>query len=170
MSRRETIRAERVTLVPLDAVAAAELVAGRGGGLQTARGWPHADTLDAVRAGLATGDADALPWLVLLTDDAMAPGEPLVVGDLGWKGTPSPDGRVEIGYGIAAPYRRKGLATAAVAAFVDWLEARSDVRCVDAEVHADNVASRRLLERLGFTIEVVEGGYVWYGRSRPDPG
>lgn len=162
MTRRETIRTPRLALVPLGRATAAELVAGRDGGLVTHRGWPHADTLDAIAGGLTSGDCDALPWLVLLADDTIGAG---VIGDLGWKGTPGPDGRVEIGYGLAGPYRGKGYATEAVGAFVDWLAECPDIQQVDAEVRADNLASRRLLERLGFTVALVEGNFIWYGRS-----
>lgn len=181
MSRREPISTPRLTLVPLDAASAAELVEGRNGALVAGdlvtdssaagplvagRGWPHADTLDGLVGALASGDADALPWLVVLLDPDQS-NAAFVIGDVGWKGTPGLDGRVEIGYGLAAPYRGEGLATEAVGAFVDWLAARPDVLRIDAEVHVGNVASRRLLESLGFTIELVEAGYVWYGRSTP---
>lgn len=162
MSLRATIRTPRIALVPLDPATAAELVAGRDGGLVAGRGWPHADTVDSLLAGLHGGNVDALPWLVLLVVDS---DEPCVIGDVGWKGTPGPDGRVEIGYGLAAPYRRQGYATEAVGAFVGWLEACADVVQIDAEVRADNVASRRLLECLGFTIALVEGHFIWYGRT-----
>ncbi len=161
MSLRTPIRTTRLMLVPLDPETAAELVAGRDGGLVAGRGWPHADTVDGLMASLNSGDADALPWLVVLDDGD----EPCVIGDVGWKGTPGPARRVEIGYGLAVPYRRKGYATEAVGAYVKWLESRADVVQIDAEVRADNVASRRLLERLGFTVALVEGSYIWYGRS-----
>lgn len=182
MSRREPISTPRLSLVPLDAATAADLVDGRDGvvvagdlvtdsattgPLVAGRGWPHADTLDGLVAALASGDADALPWLVVLLDPAQSSAA-IVIGDVGWKGTPGPDGQVEIGYGLAAPYRRRGLATEAVGAFVDWLTARADVRQIDAEAHAGNLASRRLLERLGFSIELVDDGYVWYRRTAID--
>lgn len=163
MSLRTTIRTPRMELVPVDPATAAEIVAGRDGGLVPGRGWPHADTVDGLLAGLHGGDVDALPWLVLLADDSS--GEPCVIGDVGWKGTPGPDRRVEIGYGLAAPYRRKGYATEAVGAFVGWLDTRADVAQIDAEVRADNLASRRLLDRLGFAVTLVEGNFIWYSRS-----
>jgi RimJ/RimL family protein N-acetyltransferase len=36
---------------------------------------------------------------------------------------------------------------------------------VTAEVHESNLASRRLLERLGFTIDRLASPYVWYARA-----
>lgn len=96
---------------------------------------------------------------MIRTDD-----DACVIGDLGWKGVPGPDGTVEIGYGVAVPYRGQGYATEAVAALLGWLDARPDVRLVRAEALADNLASRRLLTRLGFAVERVDDPYVWYER------
>jgi RimJ/RimL family protein N-acetyltransferase len=33
-------------------------------------------------------------------------------------------------------------------------------------VHEDNLASRRLVERLGFAVERRESPYLWYARAR----
>jgi RimJ/RimL family protein N-acetyltransferase len=57
---------------------------------------------------------------------------------------------VEIGYGLAAPSRGHGLGGAAISALVTWLAERPEVRIVTAEVHVGNVASWRVLERIGF--------------------
>lgn len=169
--QRETIHSRRLTLVPLDSAQAEDLLVGEFGDLVAGAGWPHADTLDGIRAAVEATDADALPWLVQLTagPDAYAVLDgPVVIGDLGWKGVPGPGGEVEIGYGIAGPYRRRGYGAEAVRALLGWLDARPDVTRLSAEVRADNVGSRRLLERLGFTLERVDGAYLWY--QRPTPG
>jgi RimJ/RimL family protein N-acetyltransferase len=113
-------------------------------GLHAGRGWPHEDTPHAF-ALLAAGSRT---WVVV-TDAG-------VVGELGTKGPPDATGAVEIGYGLAAPARGRGLGTAAVRALVEHLLGRPDVTAVDAEVDVDNVASRRLLERLGFVVVDVE--------------
>ena len=52
----------------------------------------------------------------------------------------------------------RGLGTRAVAALVGELRARPGVRRIDAYVVADNLASRRVLERAGFGL--VEVGPV----------
>jgi RimJ/RimL family protein N-acetyltransferase len=70
---------------------------------------------------------------------------------------------VEIGYGLAEPVRGRGLATEFVPALSRHLLARPDVRRVVArEVLADNVPSRRALERAGFALEREEDGLTWY--------
>jgi RimJ/RimL family protein N-acetyltransferase len=38
-----------------------------------------------------------------------------------------------------------------VTGLVDWLRARPEVTAIEAEVHVSNPASRRIVERLGFT-------------------
>lgn len=176
MTRRTTIRSRRLTLVPLAAAAAADLLAGETGDLALGSGWPHDGTFDGIRSALESGDPDALPWLVQLGDPGLddpglddshlddAAHRHAVIGDLGWKGVPGPGGNVEIGYGIAAPYRRKGYGSEAVGVFLGWLDQQPDVSHVRAEVLADNLASRRLLERLEFTVSRVDGAYLWYER------
>ena len=120
--------------------------------LPYAPGWPHADTA----AGLAYAEAgDGRPgaWSWLVVDD-----DGRIAGECGVKGAPGPDGLVEIGYGLAGPSRGRGLGTRAVAALVEELRGRTGVRRIDASVVADNIASRRVLERAGFSL--VEVGPV----------
>jgi ribosomal-protein-alanine N-acetyltransferase len=121
--------------------------------LPAAPGWPHADTA----AGLAYAEAGAWTWLIVDDDGRIA-------GECGVKGPPGPDGVVEIGYGLAGPSRGRGLGSRAVAALVDELRAQPDVRRIDAHVVADNVASRRVLDHLGFTLVEVGPHELRYTR------
>lgn len=118
-----------------------------------APGWPHADTADAL-AFAATSAA----WIWLIVDD-----DGRVAGECGVKGPPDDDGAVEIGYGLAGPSRGRGLGGRAVAALLDELTGLG-VRLVRAEVAVDNVASRRLLERLGFAVAGADRQFVFYER------
>ena len=120
-------------------------------GLATAPGWPHADT----EAALGFAAAGAWTWLIVDDDGRVA-------GECGVKGPPGPDGVVEIGYGLAGPSRGRGLGGRAVAALLDELRRRAGVQGVEARVMADNLASRRLLERLGFGAVDVDGAEVVY--------
>ncbi len=63
--------------------------------------------------------------------------------------------RLEIGYIVAAAHRRKGIATEAVAAMLDFCERELKVHRFNALIAPENAASLRLVERLGF---VCEGG------------
>jgi RimJ/RimL family protein N-acetyltransferase len=72
-----------------------------------------------------------------------------IVGTGGFKGYPT-DGRVEIGYGIAAPFRRNGFATSAVRDLIRVAFSAPGVVEIYAETAADNPASRRVVEKTGF--------------------
>jgi len=133
-------------------------------GLRAAPGWPTADTVNGLRLSFGDVDAQQEPQAsggsrVIVRADT---GE--VIGDLGWKGGPDESGVAEIGYGLAGPSRRQGYGTEAVAAFADWALGPGGASSLIAEVLADNVASRRLLERVGFTVDHVVNTAVWYRR------
>jgi len=73
-----------------------------------------------------------------------------VVGLCGFKEPPSGDGEIELGYGVALSRRRRGYATAAVAAVIESTRLHSAVRAIVASTAASNVASQRVLARNGF--------------------
>lgn len=124
--------------------------------LPAARGWPHDDTA----AGLSFSAYGAWTWLIIDDDGNVA-------GECGVKALPDPSGVVEIGYGLAGPSRGRRLGTRAVEALLGELADRAEVRAVVAEVAVDNVASRRLLERLGFRPTMTVEGYAWYRLDLP---
>jgi ribosomal-protein-alanine N-acetyltransferase len=77
-----------------------------------------------------------------------------LVGNVGFHGEPGVNaknvgGAVEIGYGILPEFRRKGYATEAVSAFVEWAQ-REGIRHFIATVSPDNVPSLAILRKLGF--------------------
>lgn len=151
------IEADRLRLVPIPYDVAERVIRGDLSGLVTAPGWPTADTPDALAGFVARGDRTAYGgWLITRRSDEA------VIGDCGWRGGPDVNGDVEIGYGLAAPSRGQGHGTEAIGALVTWIRAQPAVRRVIAEVLADNVPSRRLLERLGFTYTHAVPPHVWY--------
>ncbi|HEV7826850.1 MAG TPA: GNAT family N-acetyltransferase [Mycobacteriales bacterium] len=144
------LRTERLVLVPVSAEVAQGLVAGVSA-LPAGPGWPGTETVAGLRSALEYGGD--LGWLAVL--------DGVVVGDCGTHGTA--DGEVEIRYEIAPAYRRRGLASEVVAALTRWALAEPDVRRVVARrVLADNVASRRTLERCGYALDEVGERYVDY--------
>ncbi|MCD0449676.1 GNAT family N-acetyltransferase [Actinocorallia sp. API 0066] len=60
-------------------------------------------------------------------------------------------GTGEIGYWLDAAYEGRGLATRAVAALLDHAFTRRSLHRVDLSTSSDNLPSRALAERLGFT-------------------
>ena len=81
-------------------------------------------------------------WILTLRDGA-------VIGDLCFKGPPAA-GEVEIGYGLAPEYWGQGYATEAVQAAVAWAFRQPDVWTVWAETLSDNIASQKVLAKVGF--------------------
>jgi RimJ/RimL family protein N-acetyltransferase len=141
--QKAEIRAGRLVLVPVSWERAESIVRGDLAGLRAAEGWPHADTVDGLRMA-AAGGADA--WLVTL--------DGVVIGDCGTHGPPDAEGDVEVGFGLAESQRGRGHGSEVAAGLSAWLLRRPGVRRVVArEVLADNVPSRRALERAGFALE-----------------
>ena len=87
-------------------------------------------------------------WYMVLRKNAS--GDPVVIGDIGFKGTPTPDGTVEIGYSVLSAFQRVGYATEAVAGLVAWAFSLPQVERVIAETYPELVASVRVLENNGF--------------------
>ncbi len=116
-------------------------------------GWPHKDTLDAMSMA---GSPDAGPaWLVTLSGST--------IGDCGAHAWPNESGEVEIGYGLAAPFRRSGYGTEAARALCAWLFVEAHAALITAtDVLAANVPSCRLLEELGFTLTKENPALVSY--------
>ncbi len=71
------------------------------------------------------------------------------IGDLCFKGLRE-DGAVEIGYGILEEYQGQGYATEAVRAACRWALGHAEVKTLEAETEAGNLASQRVLEKCGF--------------------
>lgn len=56
----------------------------------------------------------------------------------------------EIGYALLPDFRGRGLAREAVARALDWAIADLGLECIDASIDPGNLASRRVLQGLGF--------------------
>jgi RimJ/RimL family protein N-acetyltransferase len=76
--------------------------------------------------------------------------EELLVGCGGFKGAPRPEGTVEVGYSVLPQFQRRGYATEAVGGLLQWAFQTPKVACTRAETFPTNVASIRVLEKLGF--------------------
>jgi len=75
----------------------------------------------------------------------------VAIGNGGFKGKPTADGTVEIGYSLLAEYQGKGYATEAVRSLLAWAFSHPHVGCVIAETYPDLWPSIRVLEKSGFT-------------------
>jgi RimJ/RimL family protein N-acetyltransferase len=89
----------------------------------------------------------------------------IVIGLCGFAGPPDSDGAVEIAYSIAPVYERKGFATEAAAALVDFASRSGRVIIVRAHTLPEVSPSTSVLEKCGFRKigEIVdsENNLVW---------
>jgi ribosomal-protein-alanine N-acetyltransferase len=113
-----------------------------------------------------TEQPDAGGWVAwyFVRDEEDAPR--VVIGNGGFKGKPSADGVVEVGYSLFPQFQHRGYATEAVGALVDWAFAHDDVQSVIAETLPELDASIAVLHRLGFTQtpESSEPGVIRFAR------
>lgn len=72
------------------------------------------------------------------------------IGQLGCKGLPDENGSVEIGYGLNLAVQGRGYATEIVGALAVWLLRQPGVTQVKAECLETNLASVRVLQKIGF--------------------
>jgi putative acetyltransferase len=100
-----------------------------------------------------------------------------LIGDVGFKLSPNDAGRAELGVTLAPAFQRHGFAAEAVSALVGHLFDDRDVRQVFASIDPRNTASSGLFKRLGFRMETLLRGSLWfkgewaddaiYAKSRP---
>ena len=108
------------------------------------------ERVDAMLADLDAldGPTDDEWWMATVVEIATG----TIVGDLALR--LSWDGRAaELGYTLHPRFWGRGYATEAVEALVDHLVDREGVRRLSAMTHPDNMASVRVLERVGFAYE-----------------
>jgi [ribosomal protein S5]-alanine N-acetyltransferase len=141
----------RLELRPLPAAAAAELPEDRASASRILNAtlpadWPQPDLLDVLpyQASASPSEACFGVWVMIERETTS------VVGDIGFIGPPEGGGSVEVGYSVIRDRRRRGYATEAARAIVDWALDQPGVDIVTARCDKDNTASIRTLERIGF--------------------
>jgi [ribosomal protein S5]-alanine N-acetyltransferase len=160
----------RLDLKPLPAASAAALLEDRetgavllGATLPSA--WPQNDLLDVLPMQAAAGrDQERFGVWVMIERETNG-----VVGDVGFMGLPD-DGVVEIGFSVIPDQRRHGYATEAALALVNWALREPGIRSVVARCDADNEASIRVLERVGFVRTGEADGQIRWHCGVPGEG
>ncbi len=151
---------ERLELVPATAEStraalAGTLALGASLGAVVPPTWPpeflDADALEYTLARLAEGPAQAGWWLHFIVLRRGEAGRTLI-GSAGYKGPPSPDGAVEVGYGIVRDHQRRGYAAEAVRGLLARAFAQPAVHRVLAETYPELVASVGVLRTCGFRL------------------
>jgi ribosomal-protein-alanine N-acetyltransferase len=151
---RDRIATPRLVLEPISAKQGQAILAGDISAIQAGEGWPLAETIQPFETAAKHGVV--LPaWFVTLGD--------VVIGDIHTHGDVDDAGDIEIGYGLAEPYRGRGYGTELVKGISQWLLRRTDVeRVVARHVPVENTPSRRALESAGFVLEQEDEQYTWY--------
>ena len=89
----------------------------------------------------------------------------MFMGAFGCRKFPNADGEIEVAYGIAPSFQKKGLATEAVRAGINYASQREDVRTIIALTLPQENASTRVLTKCGFvqsgTAIDPDEGTVW---------
>jgi ribosomal-protein-alanine N-acetyltransferase len=147
-----TLTTERLRLREVRAPDAADVLAFRGDPIVQRFDDPPIHTLDEatafigeVREELRAGEG--IVWAVALVD------EETVVGLVGFHEWDRYHRRAEVGYGLARTYWGRGIASEALRAILRFGFDEMELNRVFARTIADNHASVRLLERLGFQRE-----------------
>ena len=68
--------------------------------------------------------------------------------------------QVGIGYGAARAYWGKGYVTEATHAIIDWAFQQPSIFCVYATTDVENIASRRVMEKVGMQCEGILQKYI----------
>lgn len=152
------IRTERLELVPATdglLAAAIESPAALAAALDAhvPPTWPpeylDAPALDFTRHRMADDPGQSAWWMYFMVLPRAA-GDRVLIGSTGYKGPPSEDGTVEIGYAVVSDYRRRGYASESVRGLVKHAFGTPAVRRVVAETLPELTPSIGVLHQCGF--------------------
>jgi len=159
---------DRLYLRPI-AIADAEALFEARGDAEVMRywDWPPQDSADAVRAVFAAHVPEPdrgtiLWWAVALSADGPA------IGECDLSEIDRHHARAEVGFLFARRHWGKGYAREAMEAVIAYGFGELGLERLWARFHDGNDASRRLLERLGFTYEGTLKGHVVRDGARRD--
>jgi RimJ/RimL family protein N-acetyltransferase len=102
------------------------------------------------RLGQLRLDPAIRPWLgraMILTEED---GTRRTVGSIGFHGPPDAEGKLEVGYSVDPPFRRRGYASESVKALFDWAFREHGITRFVASISPDNDASLNLTAAYGF--------------------
>ncbi|MCG8432586.1 MAG: GNAT family N-acetyltransferase [Gammaproteobacteria bacterium] len=143
------------------------------GKFESAFGYKVVDEYSAFPEAIAFGyerllkQPDILNWWTYLF---VHKNDKALIGVGGYKGPPTVNREVEIGYSIAPSYSGRGFATEAAAALCKHAQKTGQVRCISAHTLNGHNASTRILEKCGFRrvaeIEDSEDGVIWRWENR----
>ncbi|UTR12599.1 GNAT family N-acetyltransferase [Evansella sp. LMS18] len=89
-----------------------------------------------------------------------------IIGDIGFKGKPTPEKTVEVGYGILPSAQNRGYATEAMGELIRWAFTSPEVDKVTAECLDDNFPSIKVLEKLKMVRTGIEDNMLKWELAR----
>lgn len=95
-------------------------------------------------------------WFIIRKSDRR------VIGIICFKGKPTFDGIVEVGYALGKEFEHKGYMTKALTAFCNYAKQYANVKSIIAETRTDNYASQRLLKRCCFEQYKQTPDSIWF--------
>jgi [ribosomal protein S5]-alanine N-acetyltransferase len=111
--------------------------------------------------GRLSEDIQEMGWLTYLPIKQ----DNKLIGSCGYKGKPTVNGSVEIGYEIAPGYRNKGLATEMTEGLISHAFANSSVKIIYAHTLRQENASTKILSKFGFVrigeVNDPDDGLIW---------
>jgi RimJ/RimL family protein N-acetyltransferase len=119
------------------------------------------ETKDFLRRCLAVWEhGPAFPWVITRKEDHQLLGM-IEIRLEGFK--------AEVGYVLAKPYWNQGYITEAVQAMVDWALKQKEIYRVAAFCDVENLASARVMEKVGMQKEGVLGRWVMHPNRSNKP-
>lgn len=149
----ERIFSERLFFVPFTLDVATSILKGNlevleNLGLQTDKNWPDNESIETLPKIIKNLKIVKEPtgfesWMIVRQDNMF------VIGDAGFKGKPNANGEIDIGYSIIEKEQKKGYGFETAKKLADWAFLQQDVKHVTASCLISNIASARILEKVG---------------------
>jgi RimJ/RimL family protein N-acetyltransferase len=83
-------------------------------------------------------------WEIIVKEEAVA------IGGIGFAGLPDEDGKSMVGYGLDMRYHKRGYATEALKAILEWGFKNPQLKCVIADTALKHTSSQNVLIKNGF--------------------
>jgi RimJ/RimL family protein N-acetyltransferase len=154
----------RLYLLPFTLEICKELLKGNNSilslyDLKPSTNWPDQDMLETLPRIIINLQKVSEPtgfesWLIINKQNRS------IIGDIGFKGEPNPEGVIDIGYGIIEQERQKGYASEAAKGLINWAFTQPYVKSISAQSLSSNIGSAKTLERLSFYKTGKKGNFL----------
>lgn len=169
-SKNIHIETERLLLIPItfqfiSKLLNEDITAYEEFGIKPDDEWPNKDTRDIMPVIKEKLSQESAPdgfgaWLFI---DKLSNS---IVGDGGFKGSPSNKGEIDLGYGVIESKRRQGYAFEAAKALLEWGLQQDNVKAITAKCLKNNTASYNLLRKLGMNEIKQDDEFIYFEINR----